>query len=231
MDMFLGSIIAVGFSFPPRGWMACNGQLLPVNQNAALFALLGTQYGGDGVNTFGLPDLRGRLPLGNSQGLAGRIAVTNGATGGTVAYTGSPTGTGTITSSLTLANLPAHTHSATFTASGGTGSTVAIKVSTDVGTSPTPSTTSYLAAGKSSAAAIPYPYRPDIGNGSTTLAADMATITGGGSGGTVAVDSTGTGSPLNIPVTVTTPLNIPTVTPYQGVLYIICVEGLFPSRN
>jgi microcystin-dependent protein len=231
MDMFLGTIIAVGFSFPPRGWMACNGQLLPVNQYAALFALLGTQYGGDGANTFGLPDLRGRLPLGNSQGLAGRIAVTNGATGGAASYTGSPAGTGTITNSLTLANLPAHTHNATFTASGGSGSTIAIKVSTDVGTSPSPSPTSYLAAGKSSAAAIPYPYRPDIGNGSTTLAADMATISGGGSGGTVAVDSTGTGAPLNIPVTVTTTLNIPTVTPYQGVLYIICVEGIFPSRN
>src|SRR5450830_1498785 len=139
MDMFLGSIIAVGFSYPPRGWMVCSGQLLPVNQYAALFAVLGTQYGGDGVNTFGLPDLRGRLPLGNSQNMAGRIVVTNGAVGGTVAYAGSPTGTGTITSSLTLANLPAHSHNATFTASGGTGSTVAIKVSTDVGTSPSPS--------------------------------------------------------------------------------------------
>jgi len=231
MDMFLGTIMAVGFSYPPRGWMACNGQLLPVNQYAALFAVLGTQYGGDGMNTFGLPDLRGRLPLGNSQGMAGRIAVTNGAVGGTVAYAGSPAGTGTITSSLTLANLPAHSHNATFTASGGTAATVAVKVSTDVGTSANPTTSSYFAAGKSSAAAIPYPYRPDLGNGSTTLAADTATITGGTSGGTVAVASTGTGAPLNIPVSVTTTLNIPTVPPYQGVLYIICVEGLYPSRN
>src|SRR5450830_1794893 len=180
MDMFLGSIIAVGFSYPPRGWMVCSGQLLPVNQYAALFAVLGTQYGGDGVNTFGLPDLRGRLPLGNSQNMAGRIVVTNGAV---------------------------------------------------VGTSANPTTSSYFAAGKSSAAAIPYPYRPDLGNGSTTLAADTATITGGTSGGTVAVASTGTGAPLNIPVSVTTTLNIPTVPPYQGVLYIICVEGLYPSRN
>lgn len=231
MDMFLGSIIAVGFSFPPRGWMACNGQLISVNQNAALFALLGTQYGGDGVNTFGLPDLRGRLPLGNSQGLAGRIAVTNGAVGGTVAYTGSPTGTGTITTSLTAANLPSHTHSATFTPSGGSASTVSVKVSTDAATSSSAIAGGYLATGKSTGPAAPQLYRADIGTGSATLATDMATISGGGSGGTVAVGNTGAGAALTIPVTVTTPLNIPTVTPYQGVLYIICVEGLFPSRN
>ena len=231
MDMFLGSIIAVGFSYPPRGWMVCSGQLLPVNQYAALFAVLGTQYGGDGVNTFGLPDLRGRLPLGNSQNMAGRIVVTNGAVGGTVAYAGSPTGTGTITSSLTLANLPAHSHNATFTASGGTAATVAVKVSADAATSSSAITGGYLATGKSTGPAAPQLYRADIGTGSTTLAADTATITGGGSGGTVAVASTGTGAPLNIPVSVTTSLNIPTVPPYQGVLYIICVEGVYPSRN
>ena len=56
-EPFLGQITLVGFNFPPRGWAFCEGQLLPINQNTALFSLLGTTYGGDGRTTFGLPDL------------------------------------------------------------------------------------------------------------------------------------------------------------------------------
>ena len=57
---FLGELRIMAFSFPPRGWSQCNGQLLPINQNQALFSLLGTQYGGNGTTNFALPDLRGR---------------------------------------------------------------------------------------------------------------------------------------------------------------------------
>jgi microcystin-dependent protein len=60
---FLSEIRIVSFNFAPKGWALCNGQLLPINQNQALFSLLGTTYGGDGRVNFGLPDLRGRLPL------------------------------------------------------------------------------------------------------------------------------------------------------------------------
>lgn len=60
---FLGEIKAVPFDFAPRGWALCDGQLLPINANQALFSLLGTQYGGDGRTTFALPDLRGRTPV------------------------------------------------------------------------------------------------------------------------------------------------------------------------
>lgn len=60
---YLAQISLMAFDFAPRGWALCNGQLLPINQNQALFALLGTQYGGDGVRTFALPDLRGRTPM------------------------------------------------------------------------------------------------------------------------------------------------------------------------
>ena len=67
MDPFLGEIRLVSFPFVMRGWAACNGQLLPINQNQALFALLGTMYGGNGVNTFALPDLRGRMPVHGSE--------------------------------------------------------------------------------------------------------------------------------------------------------------------
>lgn len=63
IDPFLGEISWVAFNFPPRGWAQCNGQLLPINQNQALFSLLGTTYGGDGVTNFALPDLRGRAPI------------------------------------------------------------------------------------------------------------------------------------------------------------------------
>jgi microcystin-dependent protein len=62
-DPFLAEIKLVSFGFAPRGWALCNGQLLPINQNQALFSLLGTTYGGDGRTTFALPDLRGRTPI------------------------------------------------------------------------------------------------------------------------------------------------------------------------
>jgi microcystin-dependent protein len=62
-EPFLGEIRQMSFSFPPKGWALCNGQLLQINQNQALYSLLGKTYGGDGETTFGLPDLRGRAPI------------------------------------------------------------------------------------------------------------------------------------------------------------------------
>lgn len=62
-DPFLGEIRCFGFNFAPRGWAMCNGQLLPISQNTALFSLLGTQYGGNGQTTFALPDLQGRVGM------------------------------------------------------------------------------------------------------------------------------------------------------------------------
>jgi microcystin-dependent protein len=67
-DPFLGEIRMVGFNFNPVGWALCNGQLLPIAQNSALFALLGTTFGGNGTTTFGLPDFRGRGPVGMGNG-------------------------------------------------------------------------------------------------------------------------------------------------------------------
>ncbi len=91
-EPFLAELRIVGFNFAPRGWAHCDGQILPINQNQALFALLGTTYGGDGRTTFALPDLRGRSAVhaGNEIGL------------------GTRTGSETVT--LTAAQLPAHTH-------------------------------------------------------------------------------------------------------------------------
>ena len=80
-EPFLSEIKLVSFNFPPKGWALCNGQLLPINQNQALFSLLGTTYGGNGQTTFALPNLRGRAPIhmGSSHTLgeaAGSTAVT-----------------------------------------------------------------------------------------------------------------------------------------------------------
>ena len=71
-DNFIGEIILTPYTFAPSGFAFCNGQLLSINQNTALFSLLGTFYGGDGINTFALPDLRGRIGVcqGNSLGVA-----------------------------------------------------------------------------------------------------------------------------------------------------------------
>lgn len=95
MEVFIGTIQAFGFNFAPRDWAFCAGQLVPIAQNSAMFALLGTAFGGDGQSTFGLPDLRGRLPLGmgNGPGLSPYVI-------GQVS--------GTENTSLTVGNLPTH---------------------------------------------------------------------------------------------------------------------------
>ena len=97
MEEFIGTIKAIGFGFTPRGWFPCNGQLLSIAQNQTLFSLLGTTYGGDGRTTFGLPDLRGRVPMSQGAG-PGLSAKTLGEKGGTQ------------TNVLTQGQLPPHGH-------------------------------------------------------------------------------------------------------------------------
>lgn len=80
-DPFLGEVICGGWNFCPRDWAECNGQLMPISQNSALFALLGTTYGGDGQTTFALPDIQSRTVVGDGQGL-GLTGRTQGDTGG-----------------------------------------------------------------------------------------------------------------------------------------------------
>jgi microcystin-dependent protein len=96
-EPFIGEIRMVGFNFAPRGWALCNGQLLSIAQNTALFSLLGTTYGGNGQTTFALPDLRGRVPLHQGQG--------PGLTPRTI---GESSGTETVT--LLSSQMPAHNH-------------------------------------------------------------------------------------------------------------------------
>jgi len=96
-DPFVAEIRIFGFNFAPRGWAFCNGQLLPLSQNTALFSLLGTTYGGDGKSTFALPNIQGRVPMHPGQG-PGLSLHDLGETGGTTAVTLQPS------------EMPAHTH-------------------------------------------------------------------------------------------------------------------------
>ena len=103
-DPFIGEIKVISFNFAPNGWAFCNGQLLPISQNQALFSILGTTYGGDGRTTFGLPNFQGRMPIHQGQGF------NLGQQGGEVTHT------------LTVNELPAHNHPAMSAATANTAS-------------------------------------------------------------------------------------------------------------
>ena len=96
-DPFIGELRLLPVQFCPRGWAFCNGQILPISQNTALFSLLGTTYGGNGQTTFALPDLRGRVPVYSGQG-PGLSSYDLGQVGGTESVT------------LNLNQTPAHNH-------------------------------------------------------------------------------------------------------------------------
>src|ERR1700722_15526118 len=94
---YLSEIRIMAFNFAPKGWAMCNGQTLPINQNQAIFALLGTTYGGNGQTTFQLPNLQGRVPV--HQGSGGGNNVVLGQSAGETAHT------------LTVQEMPSHSHS------------------------------------------------------------------------------------------------------------------------
>jgi microcystin-dependent protein len=107
-EPFLAEIKIVGFNFSPRGWAFCDGQILPINQNQSLYALLGTTYGGDGRTTFALPDLRGRTPIhvGSSNGTSHGLGQKAGAEGVALSVSEIPTHTHTARASSDLGNNP-----------------------------------------------------------------------------------------------------------------------------
>jgi microcystin-dependent protein len=104
-EPFLGEIKIISWNFPPKGWAFCNGALMQINQNQALFSILGTTYGGDGMRTFGLPNLQGRTPMHVGNGIV------LGELGGETTHT------------LNISELPAHTHVPTGSSAGATIST------------------------------------------------------------------------------------------------------------
>jgi microcystin-dependent protein len=176
MDPAMASIIMFAADFSPKYWAYCNGALLQINQNQALFSLLGTTYGGNGITTFGLPDLRGRTPVGTGSG-----------PGLSTISLGEVSGVNTLT--LTTSQMPSHTHLATLSVGATSGNA-----------------NTEEPAGAIPAAGTNY-FRPD-GAGIGGLGGVSATVA-----------ATGGSQPFNIKQ------------PYIGIHFIICIQGIFPSRD
>lgn len=192
-EPFLGVIFQGGWNFAPRGFALCNGQLVSIAQNNALFALLGTTFGGDGVNTFALPNLQSRSMMhwGTGPGLS---TVQLGEQGGAEQTT------------LTVNQLPSHTHTATFTPT--------LNATTTKATLQTPTDGAVLGktVDNSGGTTIPAIYAP---------AGTSATVPLGGLNlaGSVTNGIAGNSQP------------VPISSPYLAVTHVIAMEGIFPSRS
>jgi microcystin-dependent protein len=173
---FLSELRIMSFGFPPKGWALCNGQLLAINQNQALFSLLGTTYGGDGRINFGLPNLQGRVPIHMGNGF------TLGQQAGEVAHT------------LLITEMPTHNH--------------LMQVMATTANTPVPSTTTYLAQGKSSSSG-----NPPV-NQYSTAASPNATFAP-----QAAISYTGGNQPH------------PNQQPYLVLSICIALQGIFPTQN
>ena len=179
MEEFIGIVKLFAGNFAPLGWQFCDGRLLPISQYPAVFAILGTNYGGDGVNTFGLPDLRSRVPLGSGQG----PGLSNYSLGQK---------TGSETTTATINNLPQHNHLIT--------GSVKIPINDSNADADGPVGAFLGTPGESI-------YSSTTNGFAANATSDLST------------GVTGANSPLSIRQ------------PVLALNYIICLEGIFPSRN
>jgi microcystin-dependent protein len=198
-EPFLGQIMWVGFTFCPRGWAAADGQILSISQNTALFALLGTTYGGDGQTTFALPDLRSRTMVHMGQG-AGLSNIVQGQTAGAEQQT------------LSFAQMPAHSHTATTTVSG-MQLTSTLRGSSASNNTNSPAGAALGVAKKQADQYVSGPPDTDMATGSVE-----STVTGGTA--TTTVDATNSGTSA-----------VPVRDPYLGLRACIALQGIFPSRD
>lgn len=202
MEPFIGEIKMFGGNFAPRGYAFCQGQIMAIAQNSALFSLLGTTYGGDGQTTFGLPDLRGRSPVGQGQG-PGTGLVVLGQVGGVESTT------------LTLNQMPQHTHTVTFSSPlTATGQAAIPAASASTTTQAAPGATTVL--GPIAASGRPGTLYSTTA-ADTTLQPFSITCSGSVPNGTASI--AGGSQPFSLR------------NPYLGVNFIIALEGVFPSRN
>lgn len=175
-NVYIGQIIQGGWNYAPRGFMICAGQLVSIQQNSALFSLLGTNFGGDGTQTFGLPDLQGRTMVGTGQG-SGLSPYALGQKAGTE------------NTALNQNNLPSHSHAATFASTSSL--SAAQVVSTHQQAQPAPGSMLGRSVDSSPANAIPKIYAPA---GSTPA----VPISGLNVAGTVTVAPAGSSAPFSI---------------------------------
>ena len=203
-DPFVGQISLFGFNYAPYQWAFCQGQLIAVQQNQALFALLGTNYGGNGVQNFALPNLQGRMPVGFGSAATGTVYAI-GEAGGAEKVT------------LTTNQMPAHNHPATFTTTGLTATTTLNASTKTTGGALIPVPQATLCAtptGPTSAAIYTPPPAP------TTDIVPLANVTTTiGGNGTVTVGANGSGVPT------------PIMSPFLALNFSIALYGMFPSRN
>lgn len=210
MDPFIGQIMQVGFHYAPVNWLSCNGTIMQVSQNQALFALLGNAFGGNGTTQYALPDARGRVLMGSGTG-PGLTPRKDGQTGGVEQQ------------SLTLAQLPVHNHSATFTPTANptfNGTLNAIG-GLDFGSqSGTPEPGSYLGT-LVDTETTPTLYVP-AGNATlpaaktVPLAGMKGAVTGGS--GAVMINNAGSSQP------------VPVLQPFVAVTTIIAAVGVWPEQ-
>ncbi|PWC19320.1 phage tail protein [Brenneria roseae subsp. roseae] len=194
---YIGSVCFTAVAFCPTGYLAAEGQTIQISSYQALYSLLGNRYGGDGRTTFQLPDLRGRSPIGQGQG-----------PGLTDAPMGSTRGNEKVT--LTVAQMPAHSHLATLSPTPGT--TVVVNATENAGVSATPSAANnQLAAASTPAARI---YAPA---GGTQV--PLGGVSGGGSGGTIAVQPNGGSQSFDI------------ISPQIALKACIASLGIYPTRD
>ncbi|WP_343315726.1 tail fiber protein [Brucella sp. BE17] len=222
MDAYLTTILPIAFDWAPQGWLQCNGQSLPVSQSEAVFALIGSRYGGDGRTNFNIPDLRGTFPIGYGQRPSG------------VNYPIASKG-GNDVIQLTQNQLPAHAHVATFTPTGTatfnipaqSGSqTATLKANGTAGTLQNPTTGSVLAGGGSASVRFygtAASDQVDLHNSSVTLSGDAPTAaqtvqTNAITGGNVSVGVTGASAPIDARP------------PYLAINFIFCIAGIYPYR-
>ncbi|HVE06911.1 MAG TPA: tail fiber protein [Paraburkholderia sp.] len=200
-DPYLGEIRMTAFNFAPVGWAMCQGQTVAISQNQALFALLGTNFGGNGVSNFMLPNLQGRSPVGWGSGL-GLAPIQIGEQAGVENVT------------ITTANMPAHTHVATVTGGVSVSGQVSIPANSAAAETSVPGPTTVLsnpsAGGRGTSI-----YTAASSN--TTLAPFNVTLTGGAP--TIQNALTGGTQPMAIR------------NPYLGVTFMIALSGVFPSRS
>ncbi len=217
MEAFMGTIMPVAFNFAPRGWMLCQGQLLSISEYSALYALLGTNYGGNGTTTFALPDLRGRTMIGTGP-VPGGPNVTPGETLG--AFNNVVAGNVVLDAS----HLPAHTHPVALAPTSLTATSTLHATSGGPGTNAPAAGAMLGATGVGPGGAAIY-YSGSEGS-PVSLNANSVTTT---LGGTVSGDTQANPGPAtaNLPFS----LNVSTLQPSLGINYVICVLGIFPSRN